>query len=246
MKVEGKSTRMRERMKPDLPLHVRYREAVGHEWEEDTRVSELTQHGAGFTLSRPVEAGRLIHLAFPMPHNLRAFDYDSRLYNVWAVIRNIRMLQPTSSVRIRISVGTAFIGKDPRASFLEDPTTRYDLKPTLTKTGLWSAREAPRHAGRFARPVEPRLGVRVSVTVETISERGELNGRDEAETLNVSERGAAVLTELTSECGRFVRLTSSDQQSAVLAVVRGHNVNIGGGSVLHLEFVSGKWPLLVK
>ena len=196
--------------------------------------------------SRPWETGRLIHLALPMPRSLRVFDYHPRLYNVWAVVRYIRMLQPASTDRIRVMVGTAFIGKEPRASFLEEPTTRYDLKPVLTKDGLWSARETPRHSGRFARPVEPRHVVRVSVTVETISGLGEVTGRDEAEMLNVSECGAAVLTKLTSECGRFVRLTSNDEQTSMLAVVRGQNINSGGASVLHLEFVSGKWPLEVK
>jgi len=245
MRVEGKSTRIHERMKPNLQLNVRYCHGADREWEEDTRVTELTRHGAGFALSRPVEIGRLIHLALPMPQKLRAFDYLSRLYNVWALVRHVSMIRPTTPNKIRVSVGTAFIGKDPLPSFLENPTTRYGLKPTLTKDGFWIARETPRNSGRFARPVELRHAVSATVCLETINEQGELSRPEQAEMVDVSESGAAVLTRLQSECGGFVRLSTNDEPTSMLAVVRGHNVDSRGGSVLHLEFVSGKWPLKV-
>jgi hypothetical protein len=204
-------------------------------------VLELTESGAGFELEHPVEAGRLIHLTFPMPKKLRAFDYNEDDYEIWGVLRYVRIVQPEVFDRVRISVGTAFIGKNPPNSFREDPTTRYDLRPAPTKEGLWKPRALPRHSGRFARPIEPRHNLTTRLLLETLNEFGQVTGLDEAETINVSESGAAVATKLATEEGRFVRLTVRQSGRTLLAVVRGSREDTSGARLLHLEFVSGKW-----
>jgi hypothetical protein len=241
MKVVGKSTRLQERIKLSLPLRARYRQSAEREWIEETQTSEVTRFGAGFILKHLVEPRRLIHLSLPLPRHLRAFDLNEKDYRVWSIVRYVRMLAPDASDRIRIHVGAAFIGKNAPPEFEKDPTKRYDLKPVLDG-GVWSARELPRCAGRFARTIETRYPIRERATVELIGEDGAIARRGAAETLNVSESGAAVLTNIQVARDSFVRLVMPECGCRLLAVVRGSHPESGNLSRLHLEFISGKLP----
>lgn len=242
MTSSRKYTRLVERIKINLPLRVHYRESVGQEWVEESQISELAQNGAGFLLKRPVEPGRLIHLTLPMPRKFRVFDYLAEEYRIWAVVRYVRMLQPDISDAIRVNVGTAFIGKTPPASFLQNPKTRYDLKPVLMKDKLWDVREMPRNAGRFAQQREPRFPVTASVTIDLINESGQITICEQAEIQNISESGAAVLTKIIIESGRFVRFTSKNHCVSLLSIVRNcHKLETAPGFLLNLEFISDKW-----
>ncbi len=51
--------RIRERLELQLPVRVHCRETPNFEWTEVTRLVNVTPFGAGFTLKRPTEAGRL-------------------------------------------------------------------------------------------------------------------------------------------------------------------------------------------
>src|SRR6185295_13870467 len=82
--------RIRERLELKLPVRIRCREAAAIEWTEVTRLIDVTPFGAGFTLKRPVEKGRLLQMTIPMPRQLRVFDHVEDQYRVWAIVRYFR------------------------------------------------------------------------------------------------------------------------------------------------------------
>ena len=154
MRVLGKSTRLRERLKLKLPLLVWCREDAEQTWEDTTHLLEATTCGGGFNLIRPVEPGRLLLLTMAMPHHLRSFDHVAPQYRVWSLVRHISVLPPDAEGITRFAFGVAFIGKHPPRSYEQDPTTSYGLRPISGKDGLWVAREEPRRTGRSALALE--------------------------------------------------------------------------------------------
>lgn len=244
MRVDGKSSRFQERTRTDLPIQVHCRDYEGLEWDANGRIFEITRFGAGFRLSRPVEPKRLVFLRFGMPRSLRVFDLSAEHYRVWAVIRFVRVLPPAEPGQIQLMFGSAFIGASPPASYVREPKTLYDLKPTLAQNGLWSPREIPRRSGRYARSDEPRYDIVVQAELEGLDETGAFTWKEPVETRNVSAGGAAILSPIAVVPGQFVLLHGTEKRESLLAIVRGcrqHERN--RKYYLHLEFVTGKWPL---
>lgn len=243
MRFEGKSTRLRKRESLGLPLKVRYRVNSELEWTEEAETTTVSEIGAGFEITSPVERARLIYLELPMPRTLRFYDQRAEHYGIWAVVRYILTVKSDDPDRIRFATGVAFIGKTPPNSYIDDPTMRYDLTPTLTKNGWWGVREIPRNIGRYARQDETRHEIKTGIIIEIIDERGNITARDsEAETRNISSGGAAITTSLSTEIGKFVRITSISHNVSLIAVVRGQQ-RTADVSYLNLQFLSGKWIL---
>src|SRR5260370_2344184 len=84
MPEERKWKRIRERLELKLPVRIHCRETKDLQWTEITRLIDVTPFGAGFTLKRPTERGRLLHMTIPMPRQLRVFDHGERQYRAWA------------------------------------------------------------------------------------------------------------------------------------------------------------------
>src|SRR5678809_374159 len=82
--------RIRERLPLTLPVRVRGRDTPTFEWTEMTRLINVTPFGAGFTLKRPTEKGRLLHMTIPMPRQLRVFDHVEDQYRIWAIVRYMK------------------------------------------------------------------------------------------------------------------------------------------------------------
>ncbi len=212
-----------------------------------TRLLDVTPFGAGFTITRPTEIGRLLHLTLPMPRQLRCFDHVEQQYRVWALVRYVRPLPNTEKDTVRFEVGVAFVGKRPPASFETDPTRRYDVAPTATESGMWVLMEhedepAPRSVIAEARP-ETRHHIPVEVVVETFDDKGDVAATETTVTENLSRRGAAVFTTLDVARGRFVRVTCAQYKISVIAAVRARRAGQDGIARLHLEFVDKQWPL---
>lgn len=236
---------MRERLELSLPVRVQGRESDDYEWVELTRLMDVTPFGARFTVARPTEPGRLLHLTLPMPRQLRCFDHVEQQYRVWALVRNVKPIAPSVGKALRFEVGVAFVGKRPPQSFELDPTKRYDVAASPADTGLWDLRE-PSERGHVPssdpRP-ETRHNLPVDVTVEVFDEKGNVTQSESTVTENISRRGAAVFTTLNVARGRFVRLTSRQYQISVIAVIRARRTGQEGITRLHLEFVDRQWPL---
>lgn len=243
--MERRSKRMRERLELSLPARIHCQESHDHEWVELTRLMDVTPFGARFSLSRPTESGRLLHMTLPMPRQLRCFDFAEQQYRIWALVRNTKELASTENQASRFEVGVAFIGQHPPASHEANPERRYEVSESPEGDNLWTLKEIkplvhvpssqPRQVTRHNIPVE--------VQVEIVDEKGNVLESESTVTENISRRGAAVFTSLNVASGRFVRLTSSMYHLSVFAVVRERRLGKDNIPRLHLEFIGREWPI---
>ena len=241
MKTDLKSTRIHERKQLQIPLKVYYPENSEEELVETTLTEQVSVCGLGFTVSQIIEPKRLVHLVLPMPKSLRLFDYSKEQYDVWGVVRYLHLIETDISDKIRVMVGVALIGGKPPTSFLMNPKTFYDLKPFLRNQSFWDSRELPRTTGRYIRSLEERQPIEIKVIIKTIDDKGQIIEAVEAETVNISESGAAIMTNLTYEIPKYVLIHPIDQSISLLAAVRSYKSDSTDLVRLHLEFISGKW-----
>src|SRR4051812_103463 len=241
---DGKSRRRRERLELSLPARVFGRESEDHEWVEQTRLLDVTPFGVRFSLSRPTEPGRLLHLTLPMPRQLRCFDHIEDQYRVWSVVCRITVAPEFGAEggEARFEVGVAFTGKNPPASYIREPTTLYEVDSLSAEDNLWKLREVER-AGPASRSEQTRLRVAIPVTVEVFDEDGRVAMSEQTVTENLSPRGAAVWTTLKGGRRRFVRLTSSQTGMSVRAALRAPPPSPHRIPRPPLEFIDKRWPL---
>ena len=234
--------RSRERLELRLPVRVRCRETADLDWSEVTRLIDVTPFGAGFTLKRPIEKGRLLHMTIPMPRQLRVFDHAEDQYKVWAVVRYVRPT-PSPDGKPLFEVGVAFIGKQPPRSYEGSPSKRYDVGaaipgqlPTLEE---WVTTESTSSDKRAA----TRHNIPVDMLIEILNESGQVEASEHTVTENISEKGAAIYTTLSLPEGRFIRLSSEQFKISVYAAVRGSSMGPTGVTRIHVEFIDREWPL---
>src|ERR1041385_7745996 len=160
MGFEGKSRRLRERVKLALPVRAHCRETADHEWTEVSRLIDVTPFGALFQLTRPTERGRLLHLTMPMPRQLRCFDHVEDQYRVWALVRSLTARTQAGAggePLMRFEVGVAVTGKHPPAGYLRDPSQLYEADSQTAEGGLWNLREAKDEGADGVRSEKTRL-----------------------------------------------------------------------------------------
>jgi hypothetical protein len=244
-KSESKHNRVRERIKLALPVRVHCRESAQHEWTEMSRLVDVTPFGARFSLTRPTERGRLLHLTLPMPRQLRCFDHIEDQYRVWALICHV-LARPEFAGEetggVRYEVGVAFTGKHPPSSYARDPSTLYEAVSVSAEDNLWRLKEVEQQSNA-QRSELTRLQMALSVRLEVFDTEGRVTASEQTVTENISRRGAAVWTTLQVERGRFVRLISTETGLAIIAVVRAARTGSDGIPRLHLEFIDKQWPL---
>lgn len=249
--LSEKNRRKRDRLELSLPIRVRCRESLEHEWEEITRLIDVTPFGAGFSLTRPTEIGRLLYLMMPLPRQLRCYDHLEPQYRMWCLVRHVRKIEKDS--KTLYNIGVAFVGKRAPASFEKDPTTLYEvlaqdelgfcrLKEVFgtskTNTGAASSKDLGADGRRMTRHPIP-----LTVRIEVFDENGKTISSEMTVTENVSTSGAAVFTTLDVERGRFVRMTCDQYNISVVAVVRRRRMGADGIARLHLEFIDRQFPL---
>lgn len=218
------------------------------EWVEITRLLDVTPFGARFTVSRPTEEGRLLHLSMPLPRPLRVYDFTEDQYRTYALVRRVRPVTATEKKNandaMRFEVGAAFIGKSVPESYVRDPATRYEVVPG--DSGIWRA-ERKETLRRYVPPDTPRDETRVripiDIAIEVFDAAGAIVQREETVTENISRRGAAVFSALEIENGRFVRLTSRSFGVTLVAAVRSRRLGADGIPRIHMEFVDREFPL---
>jgi len=228
------------RLQLNLPLRVFCRETAEYEWTEKSRLLDVNQFGAGFTLMRPVEVGRVIHLSIPLPHQLRCYDQFEPMYSVWGLVRHISVLEREPP---RFRIGAAFIGKHAPASYQEDPTHRYEPLPLKTGQGsLWCLTRRP-----FARQPkerrETRLIIPLEVLVEMLDETGKPLTQEHTVTERISSLGACIPSNLDVGIGRVLRISSQADGVSIFAAVRSREKGTDGITRLGLEFIGDRWPL---
>ena len=242
MTEKQSSRRIRERLGLKLPVRVHCRETADFEWEEITRLIDVTPFGAGFTLKRPIEKGRLLHMTIPMPRQLRVFDHVEDQYRVWALVRYVRPLISPKDNTSFFDIGVAFVGKRPPKSYEDDPAKRYEIAASALET---LSEDADGMVQPFPSTEEraTRHGIPVDMLLETLNEKGEASASESTVTENISEGGATVFTSFNLLPGRFIRLTSQQYQRTVHAVVRSVSTGADGLVRIHVEFVGQQWTL---
>ena len=247
MSEAEKSKRIRQRLELKLPVRVNCRETPDFEWTEVTRLIDVTPFGAGFTLKRPTERGRLLHMTIPMPRQLRVFDHVEDQYRVWAIVRYVRSVVSPQDKTPHFEVGVAFIGKRSPASYDEDPAKRYEITNWISDGGALTISE---HSEAKIQPIKitdqrvhTRHNIPVDMRLETLNEKGEVDKSESTVTENISRTGAMIFTALEIPIGRFVRLTSAQYSLTVYAAVRNRSMGPGGIPRIHVEFVDREWPL---
>jgi hypothetical protein len=228
-------------LKLKLPVRVHCRETADMEWTEITRLIDVTPFGAGFTLKRPVEKGRLLHMTIPMPRQLRVFDHVEDQYRVWALVRYVRQAAMANSANFE--VGVAFIGKRAPRSYEENPAKRYEIAAlsaeSLSSLQEWQATELASSDKRRM----TRHNIPVDMLIETLDDKGGVEMSEHTVTENISKRGAAIYTTLDLPVGRFIRLSSEQYKVIVYAAVRATSMGPSGVPRVHVEFVDREWPL---
>lgn len=226
MEQERDSTRLRSRIPLTLPIRVCFTESPGHEWIEQSRLIDVSHFGAGFTLTRPVDPGRIILLSIPLPQQLRCFDHAEPQYSVWSLVRHaaaIRKAQQQQSPLFR--VGVAFLGKRPPRAYEEDPTLRYEPLPVEGKqTTMWQVSE--RRPDKHRR--ETRLILPLEVIIEALDENGRPCLQEHTVTETLSSLGACVPTNLNVGVGRILRVSSERDDVSIFATIRSRELASDG------------------
>ena len=243
MSEPKKWKRIRERLELRLPVRVRCRETAELDWSEVTRLTDVTPFGAGFTLKRPIEKGRLLHMTIPMPRQLRVFDHVEDQYRVWALVRYVRPMASADGKTPQFEIGVAFVGKQPPRSYEANPSQRYDVglsKPgELAKVEEW----VPSELDASDKRTGTRHNIPVDMLIEILNQDGEVEASEHTVTENISPKGAAIYTTLSLPIGRFIRLSSEQFKLSVFAAVRGSSMGPAGIPRIHVEFIDREWPL---
>jgi hypothetical protein len=240
MSEERNWKRIRERLALHLPVRVEGRETLDFAWTEMTRLSDVTPFGAGFSLKRPTEKGRLLYMTIPMPRQLRVFDHVEDQYRVWAIVRYMRA---TSSAQGTLfNVGVAFIGKRPPASFEKEPWKRYEIS-TSTFQPLSDPEELLKPFFSDDQRAYTRHNIAVDMRLEMLDVNGAVVESEHTVTENISTKGATLFTTLQLPPGRFIRLTSEQHGITAYAAIRSGSTGVDGVPRIHVEFIDKDWPL---
>ena len=240
MSEERNYKRIRERLSLHLPVRVEGRETRDFAWTEITRLSDVTPFGAGFSLKRPTEKGRLLYLTIPMPRQLRVFDHVEDQYRIWAIVRHMRV---TSSAKGMVfDVGVAFIGRRAPASFENEPWKRYEVS-TTTFQPQTDPEEILKPFSSEDERTYTSHNIAVDMRLEMLDVNGEVVESEHTVTENISSKGATLFTTLQLPPGRFIRLTSEQYGITAYAAVRSQNTGADGVPRIHVEFIDKEWPL---
>ena len=238
MAEERNLKRIRERLPLQLPVRIRCREAPDFEWTEMTRLLNVTPFGAAFTLTRPTEKGRLLHMTIPMPRQLRVFDHVEDQYRIWAIVRHLK--SKTTEKGPTFEVGVAFIGKSAPASYETTPWKRYEIALDVGDK-LASVDES--RVANSGREEPTRHHMAVDMLVEMVDGNGAVTQSEQTVTENISARGASIFTTLEIPVGRFIRVTSDQYHTTAYAAIRARTTGADGIQRIHVEFVDKQWPL---
>lgn len=240
MSQERNWKRIRERLALHLPVRVRGRETPDFEWTEITRLTNVTPFGAGFTLRRPTEKGRLLHMTIPMPRQLRVFDHVEDQYRIWAIVRYLKA--NTSDKSTLFDVGVAFIGKHAPKSYEAEPWKRYDISTSAFKA-LSSSDDILTPLPTSDQRAHTRHNIAVDMRIEMVDPMGVVVESEHTVTEDISAKGATIFTTLAIPPGRFIRVTSEQQGVTAHAAIRSQSTGADGVPRIHVEFIDKEWPL---
>ncbi len=139
-----RSRRFTERLESSLWVDVHGRDALDASWIQRGCLVDASRSGARLMLAHEVEPCQLLHLAMPIPAEMRCYDEDKEIYEIWALVRSVSPLTEGDSEVQAYEVGVAFIGKNAPASYRMNSAARYEPLPAPGRNGLWAIRQRPR------------------------------------------------------------------------------------------------------
>ncbi len=239
--IEGRRV---HRIPLTLPMRVEGKDDPLEKWDEITRLKDISPFGAGFTLSRPVKRGRLVQLTLPMPRKMRCFDFAESQYKVWCIVR--RCITLDSSLTDNYFIGVAFIGKLPPKSYIDNPSKIFEISHRK-EDGLWQITSAGNNPDESGVPKEDRrhsrYGIPVNLTVEITDKDGNVLKSEPTVSENISLGGASIFTSFNVDIGTYLKITSSQYNASIKAIVRGKRIAPDGIARLHIEFIDNFFPL---
>lgn len=230
--------RISPRLSTDLKTIVQVKESPNDSWKEVTAVSTVSKNGAGFTLSRRVEVGRLVSLVLPMPLEFRAYDENAELYPVLGLVQHVTESNIDGNVTYQVGVG--FVGKEMPESFKNDPTQSYRFSG-VAENGLWTITEAnstfkPRKNPRFWRSIE--------LTISQLKRGRDDAAKATARSKDISASGLSVACNLEVEVGEKVKIACAAYDFYSIAEVRNRKASKDGReTTLHLQFIDEEFPM---
>lgn len=243
--VVNKDNRRIQRYALSLPARVEVQVDRKFAWNEVTRLDDVSAFGAAFNLKRPVKRGRLLVISVPMPRQLRCYDYLEPQYRIWGLVRRCMPLGDSAAAD-SYAVGVAFIGKNPPATYLENPAKLFDLSER-EDGGLWQLIDADPNPDESDLPAylrrHTRFAIPESLLIEMLDESGEVVASEVSVTENISVGGASVFTSFEVGNGAFLRVKSMRHDLSIISIVRGRHLGPDGIVRLHLEFIDHLYPL---
>ncbi|HMT08463.1 MAG TPA: PilZ domain-containing protein [Pyrinomonadaceae bacterium] len=230
--------RRSHRLSTDLKTIVQVKESVSEAWKEVTAVSTVSKNGAGFTLTKKVEVGRLVSLVLPMPVEFRAYDEDAELYPVLGLVQHVTETNQNGNKVFQVGVG--FVGKEMPESFKADPKQNYRFSG-VAANGLWTITEAN---SQFKPRKNPRFWRSIELTVSQMKRTREDAAKVRARSKDISASGLSVGCDLEVELGEKVKIACVEYDFYSIAEVRNRKVSKDGkDTTLHLQFVDEEFPM---
>lgn len=230
--------RIAGRNKTRIKVVVKGRESIDIFWKEVSETENVSKLGANFTLKRECHPGKILSLMMKMPKNFRSYDWDKKLYPVWAIVQFCTPITRTGENGFQ--VGVAFVGKNAPKSYLEDPNKIYQISG-MDEEGFWNIEEAKTP---FVYRVHPRYPHSLKARLALIDSAGdEIEIDDEALTKDVSVGGTAVYSNLQVNVGDSIKFTCQDLDFTSVSLVRNRQMIEGEPYMLHLSFSESKFPI---
>jgi hypothetical protein len=173
----------------------------------------------------------------PLPVHLRCYDYDREFYKVWGLVQHCESL--TAEDPSPFHIGVAFIGKNPPASYRDNPRQHYRITGVDTG-GMWSVEESKT---AFKKRADVRFWKEVELYLALIDTKDGATGGERTIAENVSRSGAAVFTTLNVGIGDRVKFISAEYDFSGLAVVCNRQIVEDERTKLHLKFVENTFPV---
>jgi hypothetical protein len=215
------SRRSWSRHKLSLPIQVNGCDQIEGEWQEVAETVNVSRSGALLRLRKRVRHQTLLHLSLPLPVELRFYQYEAPLYDVYAII--LRIEPPQDGVGL---VAVEFVGQNPPPGFSEKPWSTYQRE--------WN---------RIERRREPRQERYEPVMVEYFDEAMQIIKRGVAITENVSLGGTRLCAKAVPFDFTWVKVICAEPMFESYAVLCNRYSSEDGFERLCLRFLDNTWPI---
>lgn len=216
---------------------VYVRESLKSSWSEPINVKIVSSFGAGFDVSRECRLGTLIRLELALAKELRAFDQDTEVYSVVALVQHCNKLGTRIDDGYHLSV--IFVGKDFPESYAVNPTQAYRLTGAA-QDGLWKVTEC---TSQFKPRQYPRFDIKLNVELGLIQQSERTIVKELTVTRDIGSSGVSVVSTLDAKRGDKIKFACRDIDFYAIAVVVNRRNLFGEKDLLHMKFVDHKFPI---